>query len=193
MDLTFLKESDESLFLWLNSFHHSFLDNVMLLITHRFTWIPLYIFLIYIIIQTFKKLSFLVLPFIILLITLSDRISSGLIKPYFQRLRPCHNHELDSFIHLVGNCGGQYGFVSSHAANTFAIGMFLYLLFNKNKYFLWLFPWAFVVSYSRIYVGVHYPADVALGAILGLILGVLIYKLYQFLHSHSPRAFYQDR
>ena len=104
----------------------------------------------------------------VLAIVLSDQISVHAFKEVFLRYRPCHNLVLQSQVHLNGGCGGTYGFISSHAANTFALAMFLSLLFNgKIKYFtLFILVWASFVSYSRIYNGVHYPADIACGAIV---------------------------
>lgn len=110
----------------------------------------------------------------------TDQVS-GLIKDSVQRLRPCHNESIKSMIHMVHGCGGKYGFVSSHAANSFGVAMF-FTLFFKHKYAgLLLMLWALVVSYSRIYLGVHYPGDVTGGALLGLILGIAFFRLDKFL------------
>lgn len=83
---------------------------------------------------------------------------------------------------MNGNCGGTYGFISSHAANTFALAMFLFLFFRKkiNYFGIFIFLWALFVSYSRIYNGVHYPADVAVGAIVGMGIGIAVFKIYIF-------------
>ncbi len=121
----------------------------------------------------------------VLVIVLSDQISVHAFKQVFLRYRPCHNLLLQAQVHLNDGCGGMYGFVSSHAANTFALAMFLSLLFkNKIKYFgLAIFVWAAFVSYSRIYNGVHYPADIACGAILGMGIGIVVFKIYQLLNK----------
>lgn len=117
----------------------------------------------------------------------ADQISVQLFKDVFMRLRPCHNPEIADLIHTInGACGGQYGFVSSHAANTFGLALFVGLIFKKHVPFLLkaLLIWAAVVSYSRIYVGVHYPADLICGAILGSIIAFLMWKALLFTNQY---------
>jgi undecaprenyl-diphosphatase len=176
-----IKEIDTQLFLYLNSKHNSFFDVVMSAVSSRFLWIPLYLFFCFLIYKHFGKRLLLVMSAALLLIVLSDQISNRAFKNNFKRYRPCHHLTLQAQVHVNGDCGGTYGFVSSHATNTFALAMFLGLLFRKRiKYFFSLiFLWAAVVSYSRIYNGVHYPADVAGGAILGMLIGFAVYKCYQ--------------
>lgn len=119
---------------------------------------------------------------VVLLIVLSDQVSVHAFKNVVHRLRPCHNPDIQSMVHLLnGRCGGSYGFVSSHAANVFALAMFLFLFFREkiNNFGVWIFAWASVVAYSRVYAGVHYPGDIIVGALLGAGIGVAVYKLYQ--------------
>lgn len=113
---------------------------------------------------------------VVALIFLSDKVSVYLFKDVFLRYRPCHNLDISHLVHLVDGCGGKYGFVSSHAANTFALATYLGVVLKKHfpKMLLWMLIWAAVVSYSRIYLGVHYPADIVVGAILGVGIGLLI-------------------
>lgn len=120
--------------------------------------------------------------FIALVIILSDQISVNFFKEIFLRLRPCHNPEISNLVHTVDGCGGQYGFVSSHASNTFALAVFLGLIFKKHLSYLLhiMLVWAAIVSYSRIYVGVHYPADILCGALLGVLIAYVFWKLLQF-------------
>ncbi len=148
----------------------------------RFIWIPLYLLFFFLAFKQVGPRIWLVAAAAILLILLSDQLSVHAFKNVFLRLRPCYEPLLEGKIHLTGACGGTYGFVSSHAANTFALAMFLCLLFRSRiKYFgLFIFCWALFVSYSRIYNGVHYPADVAVGAVLGMGVGAAVFKLYQF-------------
>jgi undecaprenyl-diphosphatase len=177
-----LKSFDRKFFLFLNSHHNLKMDYLMYWMSNMYIWIPFYLVLIGLVIYYFRKQSWLIVLSLLLLITASDQ-TSGLIKRSVGRYRPCHNTELIPFVHNVGNCGGQYGFVSSHAANTFALATFMsLLLIRKYEYSaLIFFGWAAVVSYSRIYVGVHYPADVAGGALLGISIALGIYKLYRLL------------
>ncbi|MBW8051774.1 MAG: phosphatase PAP2 family protein [Cytophagales bacterium] len=137
------------------------------------------------------KESWLIILAIILLITASDLFSSSLIKPLVQRLRPCHNLVLHDLVHVVVGCGGQYGFFSSHASNTFSLAVFLWLI-TRNTWRMelgaWsyalcamryaLLLWATLVSYSRIYVGVHYPGDIITGALVGSLFAYLFFKVY---------------
>lgn len=163
-------------FLWLNSFHTPFWDTIMYWVTHRFTWIPLYLVLIYYIFAFIRSKAWYKLAFILISVGLADRITSGFMKPYFQRFRPCHDPTIENLVHVVGGCGGQYGFASSHAANSFALVMAFALISGKDtkwKYFLFL--WAILVSYSRIYVGVHYPTDLLTGALVGILITLSIY------------------
>ncbi len=177
-----LKELDTSLFLFLNSKHNSFFDLIMFWASHRYFWIPLYAFFFYLSYKHFNKRVWLVVLGAILVIVLADQISVHAFKQLFMRYRPCHNLLIQSQVHLNDGCGGTYGFISSHAANTFALATFLSMVFkHKIKYFmLAIFIWAAFISYSRIYNGVHYPADIACGAILGMGLGILVFKICQF-------------
>ncbi|MFN4235364.1 MAG: phosphatase PAP2 family protein [Bacteroidia bacterium] len=178
----YLEILDQQLFLYLNQFHSPFFDELMRWITHRFTWIPLYILLAYL---AYVKMSIkhflLMLCMAIVLIFLSDQLSVHLFKNIFLRYRPCHNLLLQNKIHLINGCGGLYGFVSSHASNTFALAVFMGILLHSHykKIFVALLIWAVIVSYSRIYAGVHYPADIIVGALLGSILALIMQKIYQ--------------
>lgn len=161
---------DEAAFLWLNSFHSEALDSIVLQLTQTITWIPLYLLVLYQIYRTDPKNTAWILGGVMLTILLADQVSSGLMKPYFERLRPCHDPRWEGMLHLYGRCGGLYGFVSSHAANTFGLATFLTLkLGKKQKAIAWLFLYALIVSYTRIYLGVHYPLDLFFGAIVGVL------------------------
>lgn len=170
-----LNELDHQLFLFLNGLHADWLDLVMTFISSEMGWIPFYIVLLYLV---FKKLGWRGLLFVVIgvaiLITCSDQLSAHVFKPVFHRFRPCHDPLIQDLVHLPnGHCGGQYGFISSHACNTFALASFITLIMKKfYKKIGWLmFIWASLVAYSRIYMGVHFPGDVLCGAAVGMILG----------------------
>ncbi len=165
-----IKDWDEKAFLWLNSFHSDGLDPIVLQLTQTITWIPLYLLLLYLIYRKDPKNTALVIGGVMLTILLADQVSSVFMKPYFERLRPCHDPKWEGLLHLYGRCGGLYGFVSSHAANTFGMATFLTLILRKKqKGIYWLFLYAAIVSFTRIYLGVHYPLDVFFGALIGVL------------------------
>jgi undecaprenyl-diphosphatase len=184
-----LNSLDKELFLVLNGMYTSWLDPVVYRATHTVYWIPFYLFLLYQIIKEYKMMGVLVLSGVALTIILSDQITTGLMKPYFARLRPSHEPSLEGMVHLVNNYkGAMYGFASSHAANTFGTAAFLYLLFRKSKPWMgWLFLWATLVSYTRIYLGVHYPADIVGGGLVGILCGWIAFKLFGLLRERIEK------
>lgn len=162
-----LKTLDTQLFLYLNSLHTNLLDPIMEQITRRDTWFPAYLILIFWLIYKNRKEAVIQIITILLAVLITDQFCSSILKPLVGRLRPCHEPSLNGLIHMVTDCGGKFGFCSSHAANSFALATSIFLFFGKNKYTISLFFWAVIISYSRIYVGVHYPLDVVFGAIIG--------------------------
>ena len=176
-----LSNLDTQFFLFLNGLHADWLDTVMIYITNMLIWLPLYLLLIYWVIKQYGKRSWWIFVALGVVVLCSDQISASIFKPLFHRLRPCYTPELEGLIHLPkGLAGGKLSFVSSHAANTFAIATFLTAAMRQNKKWIgWiLFPWALISSYSRIYLGFHYPGDIICGAILGILIGWLIWKLF---------------
>ncbi|MBI9066373.1 MAG: phosphatase PAP2 family protein [Salinivirgaceae bacterium] len=172
---------DTVLFQLINGFHNPFFDWLMTFISGTLSWIPLYAVLLFFAIKKEKKYWWLLIIAISLLIIIADQTSVRLFKELFKRYRPCHNLELKMIVHLVnGKCGGLYGFVSSHASNVFALAIFLSWYFSKKWLSISLLFWASIIAYSRIYLGVHYPADVVGGAILGITIGTLLFYAYNY-------------
>lgn len=185
-----LNNLDTKLFLFLNGIHSPFWDKVMWAFSGFKIWIPMYLLIIAYIIYKYKWNAIITLVFIVLVVTIADQISVQAFKNVFERLRPCHNPAIEDIVHLVKNkCGGKYGFVSSHAANTFAVAFFLSKLFNHRNFSIFIFIWALVVSYSRIYLGVHYPFDILGGAILGGIIGWGVFILHQISQRKLSKHF----
>lgn len=178
---------DSQLFLFLNGLHSPFWDPIMIFASGKLTWLPLYLLLIYFIARKYQWKTLWWLLAITIVIVATDQISAGLFKNGFQRLRPCHTPELQNYIHLVGKCGGQYGFISSHAANTFGVAVFLSFLFSKRWVTYSLLVWAAFVSYSRIYLGVHFPGDVICGAIVGAGIGISLWLPANYLINRKKR------
>jgi undecaprenyl-diphosphatase len=178
--IEYLEAIDGKLFAFLNSRHSEFFDRVMFFTSGIPQWIPLYLLVLGLIIYRYRRKSLLIILALALLITLSDQISVQ-IKMAVDRLRPCQDPDIRDWVHLVkGHCGGMFGFVSNHAANSFAFAVFTSLLLKNRVYMIFILLWALVVSYSRIYLGVHYPGDVLCGAMLGVMLAFLVYWLYRF-------------
>jgi undecaprenyl-diphosphatase len=181
-----MKKIDQHFFLFLNGHHTDACDKVAYWVSHPFFWVPLYIFLIYLLIRVLQKKTWIILLLIAILITLGDQFSSTLVKPWVQRLRPCEDPDIQHCVRVVGHYVGRHGFISSHATNTFALAMLLWLLLRAHyKFIFFLFFWAAGVSYARVYGGVHYPGDVAVGALAGILLAWLMYKFYLYLLASS--------
>lgn len=183
---------DRALFLWFNSSHTPELDMLMWWVSGKIEWIPLYLFLLFLLFKKYGKQVLWILLAVGVLITLSDQLSVHLFKNIFQRYRPCHNLELMDLVHTVNNkCGGKFGFVSSHASNSFALAVLIGLLLKRKAVTLalpLLIVWACLVSYSRIYLGVHYPLDVIGGAMLGGLIAFTVYAAFlKFLDSKREK------
>lgn len=178
--LEFLQEIDQAILLAVNSWNSPFWDNVMWWISGKYSWWPFYLaLLVYIFWQKNWKEALFILLSVILLITLSDQTSVHLFKEVFERPRPSYHPVLTDQLHYVNNYkGGKYGFISSHASNTFSVAFFLVLVFRRRWLTFILIFWAALVSYSRMYLGVHYFFDVFVGALWGMLLGFIIYKLF---------------
>lgn len=184
-----LLQLDKSLFLQLNNLGTPAWDSFWLIVTNKVNSIPIYIVLLFI---SYKQLGLkrtaLLLVTVGIMIGVTDQIAN-FFKYGVQRLRPCHDTEVNAFMRLVKSyCGGKYGYFSAHAANSFAVAIFFTnLLRGKYKYIgVLLMIWAAMVAYSRVYIGVHFPLDILTGCGIGMFLGWLLTKLYIFaLHKFS--------
>ena len=178
-----LSSIDSDLFIFLNGLHAEWMDKVMTTLTEMWVWTPLYLLLIYWIVKQYGKRCWWIFLAVVLVILCSDQLASSVCKPLFQRFRPCYSPEFqDTIINLPkGKAGGQYGFVSSHAANSFALATFLTAALRKERRWIGIvvFAWALIFSYTRIYMGYHYPGDILCGALLGFLIGLAIWKLFQ--------------
>jgi undecaprenyl-diphosphatase len=167
---------DTYFFEFINQSGNSFWDPIFLFITNKWSWIPLYAFLIFLLFKTKKQAGFIPLIFIVILIVLCDQGSVHLFKNVFQRLRPCH--VLENVRLVTEGCGGKFGFISSHASNVFGLAVFIGSILNR-KTFRILFVWAALVSFSRVYVGVHYPLDILFGMMYGTTIALILTNYYK--------------
>lgn len=178
----YLKRLDKILFILIhNDSDHQVFDGIMLVLRNPATWIPLYIFIVFFIIKKRRDKAWLFILLSLVTVGLTD-ISSGLVlKPLFARLRPCFDPEMHKYIRGIINCGGLYSFPSSHAANHFGMAAFWYwsLLKITGKKWKWIWIWALLICYAQIYVGEHFPSDIAAGLLLGLLVGTLVSKVFE--------------
>lgn len=192
-----IEQLDRALFFFLNSPHTDLLDSLMWYVSTTWIWLPLYGFFLYFAYRKgqFKQL-FAVLIGIVCCVAIADAVSVHGFKEVWKRPRPTHHSEIGSLVRTVNKPdgteyrGGKYGFVSSHAANIGAITTFILLSFYRySKRWLLLMLWTALVSYSRIYLGVHYPSDIFGGALLGIAVGSFVFyiaKKLQLKNHHAP-------
>lgn len=175
---------DTDLFIYLNSLGSPTWDSFWLAYTGKFNWIPFYAVLLYLIFRQIGKKPMIITVVVVFLMILVTDQTTNLFKHSLHRLRPCHLAQIIEKMRLVrSGCGGQYGFFSGHASNTMAAAVFIGLMLkNRFKYILYiLIVWGFLMAYSRVYIGVHYPLDITIGMLFGALLGFAFYKLNLFL------------
>jgi undecaprenyl-diphosphatase len=174
-----VKEFDIWILIHIQNLSNSFLDVLMISLSDFRSWIPISLLVLY---KSFNenstKKAFLILILIIAGISLSDYLCSGIMKPYFQRLRPCLEPVLNGIVRIVDKCGGKYCFASSHASTSFALcfGAILNLKLHKYAKFSFIL-WAALVSFSRIYLGVHYFTDIFVGACIGMAFAYVLFLI----------------
>lgn len=177
-----LKQLDTFIFFKVNSVYTTpFLDALFPWYREGNTWIPLYLFIILFVVINFQKYALHWILFVVITLLLTDQMSSSIIKPFFERLRPCSDPNLLNKVRLLLNhCSGGFSFTSSHATNHFGFAVFIIItlghIMGKWKYLFII--WAASVSYGQIYVGVHFPFDILGGAILGSTIGWLTASFY---------------
>ncbi len=178
-----LLQLDKEFFLYLNGLGSPQWDTFFLFISHKLSALPLYILLLVLSYQKFGlKRTLILLVTVALLITATDQLSN-FFKYGVARLRPCHDPEISTVMRLVKSyCGGQYGYISAHATNSFAVAVFFGSILKSSLRGIGVFLvfWAALVAFSRVYIGVHFPLDIISGAVLGSLFGWLFVKLFIF-------------
>ena len=179
-----LLQYDKELFLFLNNLGTPVWDNFWLVVTNKFTFIPLYAFLLYIVYKRFGlKVLLLIMVVVAVMITFTDQVTNLFKYIIAKRPRPCREEEIQGAVRFIAERCGRYGFFSGHSSNSMAAAVFAGLLlktYYKKLIFILLF-WSALVAYSRIYIGVHYPLDIICGMTFGALSGFGFYKLQLFL------------
>lgn len=170
---------DQSLTLWLNGSHSLFADGIAWTATQTLTWVPAMLLVVYVIIRNNNLTGIAVtLLSIALCIVLADQVASTVFKPLVARYRPSNDPFIMYAVDVVhGYRGGRYGFFSSHAANTMAAATYLTLCIRHRALGWWLYAWALLNCWTRVYLGVHYVGDLLVGTLWGLCVGWSVYKL----------------
>lgn len=191
--IEYLNGIDADALLAVNGLHDMFQDAFWWMVTAKWSSLLLVLALAWILLHQNRRHALLVLAMLVLSILVADQVSSGLIKHLVERLRPTHDPSLESMVHVInGYRGGLYGFVSSHAANSFAIATLLALVMRHRVVTLSMFTWALLQCYSRVYLGVHYPGDILGGIIVGVLAGWLVWQLMRWIERrwHIPQGHY---
>lgn len=176
--IDFLNDIDSNVFLFFNGLRAPFCDVFMMLFSERFIWVPFYAVLLFLLFRGARLKAGIVFTMaIVLAITLTDQTCASIIRPAAVRLRPSNlDNPLSEFAQIVNNYrGGDYGFPSCHAANSFALAVFFALFCRCRWASIPVFAWAVVNSYSRLYLGVHYPGDLVVGGLIGALISAICF------------------
>ena len=180
-----LEEIDIQLLVYLNSLGSEFWDPLWIVLTNKLTYIPLFIFIVFKIYKKFEvKQVLFILFFIALLILFTDQFTN-FFKDSFQRLRPCREESLN--LRQIDIYCGKYGFFSAHASNSIAVSLFLIRVMKerfKSLLSIFLFLWVLIFSYSRIYLGLHYPIDILFGLLFGVISSSIFHTIYLRINNY---------
>jgi len=180
--IEYLNAIDADALLAVNGLHDAFQDTFWWMVTAKWSSALLVLALLWILLRQNRRHALLVLAMLALAVLLADQVSSGLIKHLVERLRPTHDPSLESAVHVInGYRGGLYGFVSSHAANSFAVATLLSFIMRHRLVTFSLFTWALLQCYSRVYLGVHYPGDILGGIIVGVAAAWLVWRLMRWI------------
>lgn len=181
---------DAALTLFFNGSDNLYLDGVAMFATKAWTWIPLYVAVLYVLVRehTFRQFLF-VTCCLLLAVATADIVASSIFKPLVSRYRPTHEPTIMHLVDIVGGYrGGTYGFFSSHAANTFAISTYLALLLRHRATTIALYLWALLNCWTRLYLGVHYVGDIAAGILFGIVVGYAFHRLLRYLLIRYART-----
>ena len=191
--LEYLNDIDADALLAINGLNDAFQDAFWWMVSAKWSSVLLLLAILWILLHQNRRHALLAVVMIALAVLLADQVSSGLIKHLVERLRPTHDPSLENAVHVInGYRGGMYGFVSSHAANFFAVGTLLTLVLRQRLVAVSLFTWALLQCYSRMYLGVHYPGDILGGLLVGLLVGWLVWQLMRWIQRrwHFPVGYY---
>ncbi len=192
--MDYLLQIDTDFFLAVNSWHSSLLDPIMMVFSHRHTWIPMYLAIAFVLWRFFGwQRALIAILMIGVAAGLSDFVCANCIRPFVERMRPSNpENDISALVHIVNDYrSGKFGFPSCHAANTMALAMASSLILRVRVYTVFIFVWALLQCYSRLYLGVHYPGDLFVGGVVGIFFGSVIYlpvSRYVDFSSRNPRA-----
>ncbi len=173
--LEHIENIDREITIIINNLSHDYLDYIMIFLSNKYVWIPLYIYLIFLLWKYDRKNFTINIVICSGSVIVADFITSSIMKPYFERLRPCQDNSMLDLINIVSGCGKKFSFASSHASTTFSLAtIFFYITRGDIKL---LFLWSLLIGYSRIYLGVHYFLDVIIGFLVGFLTSMVIYRI----------------